>query len=80
MSPNGKFQLQWAYSNDTRMLCLKMKCQGVAWCGVGFADNAVNSNGKGMSSYDVAIGGYSTAGYIWVSFRNGVNNSACCRL
>ena len=69
MSPNGKFKLQWAYKSDTGMLYFKMKCQGTGWCGVGFADNAVNSNGGGMASYDVAIGGYNgTAGYLWVSF------------
>ena len=77
MSPNGKFQLQWAY-NDTGMLYFKMKCQGTGWCGVGFADNAVNSDGRGMRSYDVAIGGYSTAGYLWVRFRKSVNDSAQC--
>ena len=78
MSPNGKFQLQWAYNNDTGMLYFKMKCQGTGWCGVGFADNAVNSDGRGMRSYDVAIGGYSTAGYLWVRFRKSVNDSAQC--
>ena len=79
-SPNEKFQLQWAYNNDTGMLYFKMKCQGTGWCGVGFADNAVNSNGRRMKSYDVAIGGFTTAGYIWVGFRKGVNNSTCCNL
>ena len=81
MSPDGKFQLQWAYNNDTGMLYFKMKCKSTGWCGVGFADSTVNSNGLGMRSYDVAIGGYdSPAGYLWVSFRKGVNNSACCSL
>ena len=65
MSPNGKFQLQWAYNNDTGMLYFKMKCQGTGWCGVGFA---VNGDGRMMASYDVAIGGHNgTAGYLWVS-------------
>ena len=67
-SPDGKFQLQWAYNNDTGMLYFKMKSQGTGWCGVGFADNAVNPTGRGMASYDIAIGGFTDAGYLWVSF------------
>ncbi|XP_067035208.1 DBH-like monooxygenase protein 2 homolog isoform X2 [Acropora muricata] len=63
MSPDMKFQLQWAY-NDTGMLYFKMKCQGTGWCGVGFADSTVNSDGKNMASYDIAIGGYSSTGYL----------------
>ena len=79
-SPNGKFQLQWTYNNDTAMLYFKMKCQGTGWCGVGFADSTVNPTGRDMANYDVAIGGYSTAEYIWVSFRKGVDNTVCCSL
>ncbi|KAK2572391.1 hypothetical protein P5673_002631 [Acropora cervicornis] len=63
MSPDMKFQLQWAY-NDTGMLYFKMKCQGTGWCGVGFADSTVNSDGKNMANYDIAVGGYSSTGYL----------------
>ena len=68
ISPDGKFQLQWTYKSDTGMLYFKMKCQGTGWCGVGFADNVVNPTGKNMENYDVAIGGITDAGYLWVSF------------
>ncbi|XP_029188500.2 DBH-like monooxygenase protein 2 homolog [Acropora millepora] len=57
MSPNGKFQLQWTYDKDTGMFYFNMKCQGTGWCGVGFADSKMNSDGKGMKNYDIAIGG-----------------------
>jgi len=76
MSLDMKFQLQWAY-NDTGMLYFKMKCQGTGWCGVGFADNAVNPNGRGMANYDIAVGGYnsmSSAGYLNVSYQKFVYN------
>lgn len=63
MSPDMKFQLQWAY-NDTGMLYFKMKCQGEGWCGVGFADTTVNSDGKNMANYDIAVGGYGSTGYL----------------
>lgn len=57
MSPNGKFQLQWTYDKDTGMFYFNMKCQSTGWCGVGFADSKMNSDGKGMKNYDIAIGG-----------------------
>ncbi|XP_015776337.1 PREDICTED: DBH-like monooxygenase protein 1 homolog [Acropora digitifera] len=57
MSPNGKFQLQWAYDKDTGMFYFNMKCKDSGWCGVGFADTTMNSDGKGMRNYDIAIGG-----------------------
>ena len=68
MSPDMKFQLQWAYNNETRMLYFKMKCKNTGWCGVGFADSTVNQDGANMMSYDVAIGGSTNSdGYLWVS-------------
>ena len=58
MSLNGKFQLQWTYDKDTGMFYFNMKCKDTAgWCGVGFADSKMNSDGKGMKNYDIAIGG-----------------------
>ena len=73
MSPDMKFQLQWAY-NDTGMLYFKMKCQGEGWCGVGFADTTVNSDGKNMANYDIAVGGYGSTGYLNVSYQKFVYN------
>ena len=69
MSPNGKFQLQWTYDKDTGMFYFNMKCKDTGWCGVGFADSKMNSDGKGMKNYDIAIGGKRPdAEYLWVSF------------
>ena len=68
MDTDGMFQLQWAYNNETGMLYFKMKCKNTGWCGVGFADSTVNTDGRGMVSFDVAIGGFTDAGYVWVSF------------
>lgn len=66
MSTDGKYQLQWAYNNETGMLYFKMKCQSTdGWCGVGFADNAVNPTGKNMENFDIAIGGFTDVGYVW---------------
>ena len=69
MSPDGKFQLQWAYDKDTGMFYFNMKCKALGWCGVGFADSTMNSDGKGMKKYDIAIGGKrGDDQYLWVSF------------
>lgn len=76
MSPDGKFQLQWAYNNDTGMLYFKMKCQNTGWCGVGFADNAVNPTGKNMRNFDVAIGGFTDTGYLEDYWSSGLGKPA----
>lgn len=76
MSPNGKFQLQWTYDKDTGMFYFNMKCNNTGWCGVGFADNAVNPTGRGMASYDIAIGGFTDTGYLWDYWSSGTSKPA----
>ena len=75
MSPDGNFQLQWAY-NDTGFFYFKMKCKNTGWCGVGFADNAVNSDGRNMANYDIAVGGYNSTGYVRVSCQKFVSTES----
>lgn len=72
MSPDGKFQLQWAYHKDTGMFYFNMKCKATGWCGVGFANSKVNSDGKGMRNYDIAIGGKRGEDqYLWDYWSSG---------
>ena len=75
MSSDMKFQLQWAY-NDSGTLYFKMKCKNTGWCGVGFADSTVNPTGAGMASYDIAVGGYTSTGYVRVSYEKFVDSKS----
>ncbi|XP_068712073.1 DBH-like monooxygenase protein 1 [Montipora foliosa] len=62
MSPDGSFELKWAYNGTTGMLYFKMKCRNIGWCGVGFS---TMGNGAGMKDYDIAAGGFGTSDYLY---------------